>query len=296
MSAGLVRKHFNITASSDEAAGATNKSADGSSFNVKLNRPFEIPPDAINITAEALSTTIWWTVPNIITGENDQMSITGPDTLDVTQTYNITLEQGLYDLAGLNEAILRELETAGAKVDPEPIVNFTPDNATQKVVLRLEYDDSDVDFTIGQTPRIILGFEALVYGPPGVGNAPDNVLAPNVAAFNTINSFFTHTNLVEQGMLLNAKYDSILGQVLIDEPPGSLITSEPFHSTRSPAGHLAGSKLTNLHFWLTDEKLQPVNTANENWTVRVAIRYEIPILIGSGGVAVAGTSRGTGMR
>ena len=84
---------------------------------------------------------------------------------DVVQNYAITIPNGLYDLNGLNQSILRELENAGAKNDPNVLFSLSPDEATNKVEIRLNYDSVSIDFTQPNTFREILGFNSQVVGP-----------------------------------------------------------------------------------------------------------------------------------
>ena len=177
-----IPEEISMIVSSDPNNGASNVSSDGSYFEVQLQDGLKVPIDALNVNVSVEEATVWWSVPNIITGQNDKVYITGPDTLDVVQNYVLTIPQGLYDLAGINEAIARELEADGAKIDPEPLISLSPDEATQKVQLRFNYATVSIDFTQNNTPREILGFDNQVYTP-----VPDNpLLAPNVAAFNQV--------------------------------------------------------------------------------------------------------------
>jgi len=234
-----------------------------------------IPKDALNVNIYVEEATIWWSVPNVITGENDKMYITGPDTADVITNYVITLPQGLYDLSGINAAIARELEIAGAKIDPDPLITLSPDEATQRVQIRFNYATVSIDFTPNDTFRTILGFNSQVYTP--VPNNP--VLAPNVAAFNRVNYFLIHSDLTNKGIRFNNNYNQTIGQVLIDVAPGSQIVSRPFNPARINAQELAGSSRTNLRFWITDDEDRRVNTNNEYWSARVVIHYVRPFVV-----------------
>tara|TARA_R110000787_G_scaffold191748_2_gene303246 strand:- start:5215 stop:6327 length:1113 start_codon:yes stop_codon:yes gene_type:complete len=216
---------------------------------------------------------------------NDVSQATGNWIFSRTQqglpnNYNITIPQGLYDLSGLNNTIQRELENAGARIDPTPLVVFSPDEATQKVELRVNYNDVSVDFTQPDTPRIILGFDSLVYGT--YPSTPIEILAPNVASFNQINYFLVHSDLVNKGIRFNNAYNQTISQVLIDVAPGSQIIHKPFNPAKSNAQTLAGSKRTNLRFYLTDDKQRSVNTNGEYWTARIVIDYVLPFVIGKG--------------
>jgi hypothetical protein len=268
---------INFLVSSDIENGASNKSADGSQFEVQLQDPLKIPKDAINPTVSIEESNIWWTVPNIINGLNDKFYMTAPNAGDVLTPFNITVPQGLYDLSGLAQAILRELANAGAKTNPSPVLTFSPDDATQKVEIKANYVGTQIDFTQPQTSREILGFNAQVLGPNGI--APFSWIADNPAAFNTVNYFLIHSSLVSQGIRINNSYNQILGQVLIDVPPGSQITSSPRHPARVNASELRGGQYTNLRFWLTDDKNRAVNTSGENWSARIVIRYLIPHVV-----------------
>ena len=272
----MVPEEISLLVSSNPYAGASNVSKDGSYFEIQLQDGLKIPKDALNVNISVEETAIWWTVPNIITGENDKLHITGPDTNDITQTAVIVIPQGLYDLSGLNQAVLRELEQAGFKTDPDPLITLTPDEATQKVELRFNYLTVSVDFTQPDTFREMLGFNAQVYTTP---IAPETILAPNVAAFNTVNYFLVHSDLTNQGIRFNNDYNQTVSQVLIDVSPGSQIVSRPFNPAKVSAQELTGTTRTNLRFWLTDDKNRRVNTNGEYWTARIVIRYLRPFVI-----------------
>jgi len=270
-----VPEEISMIVSSDPNNGAVNRSSDGSYFEVQLQDGLKIPKDALNVNISVEEATIWWTVPNIITGENNKVYISGPDKLDLLQNYVLTIEQGLYDLSGLNASIARELEAQGAKIDPEPLITLSPDEATQKVQLRFNYATVFIDFTQNDTPREILGFDSAVYTP-----VPTNpILAPNVAAFNTVNYFLIHSDLTNKGIRFNNNYNQTIAQVLIDVPPGSQIVSKPFNPAKVNAQELSGATRTNLRFWLTDDNNNRINTNNEYWSARIVIHWLQPFVV-----------------
>ena len=270
-----IPEEISMIVSSDPTNGASNISPDGSYFEVQLQDGLSVPKDALNVNISVEEATIWWSVPNVITGENDKLYITGPDTLDVLQNFVLTIPQGLYDLTGINEAMARELEAAGAKIDPEPLITFSPDEATQRVQMRFNYGTVSIDFTQTDTPRVILGFDAQVYSP-----VPTNpILAPQVAAFNRINFFLIHSDMTNKGIRFNNNYNQTIGQVLIDVAPGSQIVSRPFNPAKINAPELAGTTRTNLRFWLTDDEDRRVNTNNEYWSARIVINYLRPFVV-----------------
>jgi hypothetical protein len=271
----LLQKEATIIVSSDPDLGAINRSTDGSSFEIPLEDALEIPKNAINCNICVESATIWWTCPNVITGQNDKLYIYGDSNalVPVPQLYIITIPQGLYDLTGLNTSILSQLENLGAKSDPSPLINLTADSNTQRVNIKFNYSNVYVDFSQATTPREILGFNSAVYGP--YATVPINILAPNTAGFNTINYFLIGSDLVRHGIRFNNTYAGVISQVLIDVSPGSQIVSTPFNPSRIQCDELIGSKRTNLRFRLTDDKLRAVNTNGEFYSCRIVIRYNI---------------------
>lgn len=284
----FVPEEISLIVSSDPDAGAINVSSDGSQFEIQLDgEGIQIPKDAINVNVSVEESTVWWVIPNIITGENDTLYIYGDNdaTPAVPQLFTVVIPQGLYDLAGLNQAVQAELESLGARTvsasgDPLSLINLTADDATQKVRIRFNYTNVYVDFQPNNTPRQILGFDAQQYGP--FAGAPLSILAPNTAQFNQVNYFLIHSDLVNKGIRFNNSYNQTVAQVLIDVAPGSQIVSTPFNPAKCNAQELAGSKRTNLRFWLTDDKQRNVNTNGEYFTARIVIHYMRPMVIGRG--------------
>tara|TARA_R110002126_G_scaffold196571_2_gene344494 strand:- start:2589 stop:3446 length:858 start_codon:yes stop_codon:yes gene_type:complete len=274
----LIPQELSMLVSSDPSQGAKNVTPDGSQFNVQLSEPISIPKNALNCTLTVEQSTVWWTIPNIVTGSNNTMYITGPDVANVTTAYTVVIPQGLYDLSGISQAVLRDLENQGAKISPNPLINFAPDEPTQKVEIKFNYAVCEIDFTQGNTPRTILGFDSQILGP--YASAPIIVLADNVANFNTVNSLLLHSDLISKGIRFNDDYNQTISQVLIDVPPGSQIVSQQFNPAKIEASDLVGGKRGNFRVWLTDDANQAVNTNSEFFTLRIVIRYLLPYVVG----------------
>ena len=272
----LIPVENSILFSSDDQLGAINRSADGSSFEVQFDTPISIPKDAMNVSLSIEEATVWFTVPNIVE-TNNRLFIFGDDTLGNPQLFTVIVPKGLYDLPGLNNAVLIQLENLGAKTEPSPLINFLSDANTQKVIIRFNYDNVFVDFSQPNTPRDILGFLPLQIG--AFATVPINVIADNVAQFNTVNYFLIATDLVREGIRFNNRHAGIVSQVLIDVPPGSQIVSKPFNPPRINADELIGAKRTNIRFNLTDDRLRPVDTNSEYYSLRMVIRYLIPVVL-----------------
>lgn len=273
----MIPEELSFVVSSDETQGASNKSANGSYFEVQLQDGISIPKDALNITLSVEEALVWWTVSNINTGENDTLLIRGPDTSDVVQDFTVVIPQGLYDLSGLNQAVLRELENQDAKIDPSPLFTLTGDEPTSKVEVRINYDTVEINLTGTNTPRDILGFNSQVIGP--FAGAPETILGDNIASFNQINYFLLHSDLTTSGIRLNNAYNQTISQILIDVAPGSQIVSKPFNPAKIGVQELAGTKKNLIRVWLTDDKNRRINTNGENFTARMVLRYMKPYII-----------------
>ena len=269
---GLIPTEITFIASSDPALGAINRSADGSRFSFQLETPLHVPKTAVNVSVAVESATVWWSIPNIITDQNDRLFIS-----QAGNVWNITIPQGLYDLPALNNAIAVGLENIGAPQVNGALITLIPDQATSKVIIRCDYPNIVIDFTQALTFRDILGFNSQVLANGIV--SPFNFTAPNVAQFNTVNYFLAHGDLTYDGIRVNGVGNQTLAQILITVPPSSQIVYQPTNPAKIQTPELAGSLRSNLSFWLTDDKNRPVNTNGEFWSLRIVVRYFTPLIL-----------------
>ena len=254
---------INLIANSNPANGAVNLSEDGSEFSIIFDNPLRIPKsDSVHLSCPQAF--VWWTIANVIEGVNNKLYI---NNLETGQNYIVQIPEGLYDLNGLNQAIDRSLTQLGVQTEPVPLITLLPDSATQRVVIEGNGSNLQVDFTYPDTLREILGFDGQIY------NIATPVLAPNVARFNTVNSFLLHTDLCNNGIKLNGKYNQTVAQVLINVAPGSQIVYEPFRPSRIFTPELSNRNITTARFWLTNDKNERVNTGGEYWSMKIRIEY-----------------------
>jgi hypothetical protein len=264
---------------SDVSNGAENVTADGSRFSVSLDDPIKIPSDAKSCLVSVQESTIWNTVPNVLTGVNDKFYLVTPDNVAI-QT--VTIPQGLYALADLEEACKREYLAQVVGATATTWFNFIADNSTQKVVINLPvagvqlfFDEENLGFCVN-TFRDLLGIGPFTNVPPaGVSTGDYYQAGANVANFNTLEYFLIHSDLVTQGLRYNNAYNQIIGKVSITAPPGSQIVYEPRNPPRSPANHLIGSSKNVIRMWITDQNNNPVNTSGETWSCRLLIEYTL---------------------
>lgn len=267
-----------IIFSSDPASGAQDISPGGDTFSVNFSDPIIVPKNATQVEVQMLESVIWFTTPNI-TQTNQNVRITGPDVNDIVRVYDVVVPKGLYDLSALSAAILRELESATfkAKQTPYPLISFSADDATSKVIIYLNYDTVTVDFSIPNSIGPILGFDTDAGANP-IGplvGTPLPQTADSVARFNTINSFLVHCDLARSGIRLNNTYSQIIGNPLIDVAPGKQIIYSPQYPPLCEAEHLKGQRRTRVKCWLTDDQNNAVDTNGEYWYFRLRLSYSI---------------------
>ena len=157
-----MKKQYSIIFSSDPVNGAFNiptaPNNAGSSFSVVLgSNPIVIPKEATSCTLWCPQAVFcWWTMLNIVTGKNDGFSFTITSGA-AAGTYSITIPQGIYNLTALSNAINIQLLNTYSALPANPIT-FAADQATQRVVLIFNLANIQVDFTIANSMRDILGF------------------------------------------------------------------------------------------------------------------------------------------
>ena len=122
--------------SSATSAGARNKSADGSGFDISFDQPLTVTGTP---TIRCLQATIFYTFPNV-TGTNNGLRISWftIDAVNAATVYNfshqISFARGLYSVDDLNAVLRRELLSQGLASDTCQLV---ADNATQRVGVRI---------------------------------------------------------------------------------------------------------------------------------------------------------------
>ncbi len=261
----VVKHEITLLLTSDQNNGAENVSADGSSFEVVLNEDLQLPIDALYANVKVDSATIWNVVPNILTGVNDKFYLD-----DNATPFVVTIDQGLYDLPSLAAEIDRQLVNLGAD---SGLLTFIGDNSTQRVTIQFNKIGLQIDFAQSDTMRAILGFDSRfspVAASTIVGQTDD---ADSVAAFNNIEFFLIHSDLITRGFVLNNTSTDVVAQVHIDVSPGSQIIFSPFNPVIIQANELIQNPRRCINVRLTDHENQPVNTNGEFFSVKFIIEY-----------------------
>jgi hypothetical protein len=266
--------------SSAERNGARNRSDDGSTFDVQLSGPIAIPKEAVNCTIEVTQANIWYTTPNISARlNNTKFRFFSSGGYGSTTT--LDFPDGLYSVSALNNQLGLLLVNKGFPAD---FLTISGDDATQKTVITYGAAGIALDFSGGDTFKDILGFDDLSPGNYPLSTAAgQNFTGQNVASFNTLNSYLIHSDLVSQGIPVNANGASILAQVPISSRPGSQIVYQPQNPSRTDLTELIGLPRSSFRIWLTNQVGDYIDTNGEDYSIVVVLRYVMPIMRGAAG-------------
>lgn len=258
---------------SDPTAGAENVSADGSTFQITLHDPIMIPKGCVDCKAGVVSAAIWNTSFNIAAAySNNQFEFT--TTVAPAGTYTWTIPDGLYSVAGLNGYLSAQFVNTGL---PANLITISGDMATQKSIITFLTSGDSIDFTIANTIREVLGFNAAVVTAP---SANYSFYSDNTAQFNRINSFIISSNLVSQGIPVNSNTQGIIATIPINVPPGSQIAYSPQNTVWFSAKELIGQNKLNMRFSLLDQNLRPVEVVDP-FSFTLVIEYTILLSTGT---------------
>ena len=129
--------------SSSSSNGAYNKNIDNNQFTVNFSpNPLQLPQNAENCKIEIISSQIWNSSPNIITGKNDVFTIQDPSGI-----HSINIEQGQYDVDSLFQQICLQFNNKPANQAMyfssfESVFKFVPNYSTQKLSIEFLYIDN----------------------------------------------------------------------------------------------------------------------------------------------------------
>jgi len=259
---------FNSSAES----GAKNISSDGSTFEVELEQPIIIPRDAINCYIKCQNATCWYVFYNI-DETNNRIRFTYDDGITI-EDETLTIDPGLYDVDHLNAEITRKLSETNM---PNDLILLIPSTADQKIVIQFNFTGVQIDLTISNSIREILGFDSRLVPLAPTVSSEQYEKGDRIAEFNNLDYVLLHSDLVSRGIRVNNTYDQTIAQILIDVPAGSQIISAPFNPPEIPSNELIGEKRKTIRFYLTDQDNNFLNTRNETFSCRLVIHYTMKV-------------------
>ncbi len=277
----MVRIDNDFSVSSDPNLGARNVGNNGSTFEVLFNPALTVPEEAVNVKVSVERATVWYTFPNISASlGNNKFYVNEGAT-----NYILTIPDGLYSLDQLEQSIINEGTNAGITNSPNPFIQLTGNQATQRVEITFGYNNISVNWN-ADSPYVILGFtQGTTTGPTSALPVPPadpldyQYTADTVAGFNQVNEIFIKSDLVNDGIPLNNKFDGVLTNIQLDVPPGSQQTYQPFRPLYCSGESLKSASRSSVRFFLTDEEGNFLDTASEYYTLTIRISYDLPMEI-----------------
>jgi hypothetical protein len=270
----MIHKELNLLVNSASILGATKVTSDGSTFEVLLNDSLQIPSQAKNTNISVHSATIWNNLANVKTNVNDFLTIGFNNGVSGDILYTIIIPEGNYSVNELDLAIFEYISTNHDDL-PNDVITISGDSAQQKIQITFNYENVHIDFTGGSPTtgmHLLLGFPYTdtITSP----NASTTIFGNSVARFNAIEYYLIHSNLVNNGILMNSEYSKTIAKVLITSSPGDQIAYQPSVPVRV-FEDINYKNNKRLRFWLTDQLNQEVSTGGETWSAHIVISYDI---------------------
>lgn len=258
-----------LSSDTNESSNIISKSSDGSTFTVLMQPSLSIPSTAKNIKVYTPETKFWYAFKNISSAKaNNKLYIT--DNVGIPTKYTLTVDDGLYSLSELENALNYQIISAGL---PSGTLQLTPDNATGKVVFTLTtgyqiYFGSNSMYTL-------LGCTNLQKIPAaGLTTGTYNEKAPNAATFSSLTSVLFHCSLVSNS-ILNGRGSDVIASISPNVDVGSLQIDRPYNVIKIPANNLQNLTINQVTISITDQLGVLLDTNSETYAITVVVEYEI---------------------
>ena len=250
--------------SSASSTGAYNKSADGSQFSIDFVPAIQIPAGK-HVSIRVIEANVWYNTINISAALANNKFYYTNDLAD-SDKYSVTVPDGIYGLSELNSAVDLGVQANG---HASGLMSLIAEDATQKVLLKIDNSGYQVDFQTAGTFRDIIGFDSQLIPASALTTASLTTRANNVANFSDLEMILLHSNLGGTA-ILNGKSSTVCATITPDVGVGSLITSRPRHPLVVETPNI-GTYIDNATFWLTDQLNTRFNTNSEDWSFRMII-------------------------
>lgn len=260
---------FSLNIDSNPSNGAINVSADGSVFCILIEESLKIPLNARNLGLAVHEASIWNSIHNI-------SAALGNNTFRVSEAgvvFTSIIPDGNYSIEELQDRLQIEHLAVGGIANTFLLEG---DSATQRTSLTLDATligapGVSVDFLTAGSPRILLGFDAVVVGPVAAAASPAEFLSDNIATFNAL-EYFSIKSDISEGINENGTYKNTLARVYITQPAGSQIVYQPFSPSKVNINNLIGASRHQFQFRLTDQNGNPLEV-QDFWSARLVFSY-----------------------
>jgi hypothetical protein len=279
----MLKNNIDFLISSDPKLGALNKSADGSTFSIRLDENgLGIPRRAQSVTLEVLSAEMWYNTSNITT-KNNQIGVTSGGV-----THLLSIEAGLYSIDTLQSGFERAIRATSDTPFINSLlysvnnvsscyINFVGNQALNKVEINITTTASNtIRLDFGTTTTLnsmaeLLGFDKVLYQVNP--STTTTLIGPITPTFNSFNYYLIQSNMVSNGLRINATYQNIIAKIRVTCSPNQQNIYDPMNPTVNLTPELAGDVRNQFTFTLLDSNLNYVDTKNEFWSATVRLTY-----------------------
>jgi hypothetical protein len=252
----------------------SNRSADGSSYDVVFDAPIKAAFGTPHL--KVLSSTIWYTFPNVKTGSNELIIRHGAG---LTLYSSLVIPQGLYSIGELNSAIQHQIGSQGLAGFLSDTIAIAPNYATGRATVTLTIPTSmptqHIEIDWGNSSLApLLGFTTAVSLDAASGNYTATFFGDDIASLSPVASLQIHCS-VARGSVVSGKTDSaVLASIQIDARPGFQILYNPVQAPRVLAPEFGfSSGVRSMRMRLTDQDGNALNTQNESWTATLLLEW-----------------------
>lgn len=276
------RVNLTFLVDSNPSTGATNINALGSEFTVNMQPALHVPAYATNISVIVKNAIVWFVTPNVVKDVNDRINITYNGIM-----YPLQIPVGLYDVDTLSNKINSIIHFQSNNVVPIDLIKLLPDIAENKVVIQFNYYNTEIDFTVQNSIRQVLGFSPQVlvgYTGPGDGPIPFYFEGDLTARFNTTDYYLIRcSSLLSTGIQFNNDFSGIMCRIDVRGNINSKIDYDPNQVPIIPAPRLRNCSLSELTFQLVNQNGELVDTRGEYWSVLFELHFDVPLEATNGG-------------
>ena len=170
----------------------------------------------------------------------------------------ITIPTGCYEIVAINETLQRLIKSAGGKVK---MINISPNVNTLKCILDIMDEKCQIDFTVADCLRTVLGFDAKIY-------KHGHYESDHLVDILNINSILVHCDVIGASRL-NGLAAPIIYNFFPNVAPGEKIAEAPMNLIYVP---ITSDVISSMTCWLTDQDGQDLDLRGERLTITFHVR------------------------
>ena len=258
------------------SADGSNRSADGSSFDVVFDTPIRTGGDP---HLKVLSSTIWYTFPNVKVGQNDTLIV--KHGAGLVNTAALTIPQGLYGISELNDAIQHQIEATGlasasnlgSKAAISVGGNFATGQASVTVAIQPAPSSQHVEIDwMHSTLSPLLGFTSNTSLNASTGVLTQTTFSDDIANLAPVSSLQIRCSAARGSVVSGKTGSDVIASVQIDASVGHQIMYSPSVTPRIAAPAFADG-IQRMRMRLTDQDGDDINTQGEYWSATLLLEW-----------------------